>query len=88
MLLGRQIDEVDEDRAALDVAEELIAEAVAFVRAFDEAGDVSDDEGLAVVGADDAEVRDERREGVVGDLRLRGTDDGDQRRLAGVRQTD
>ena len=87
-LVRREIDEMDEHRAALDVAEELVAEAVTFVRAFDEAGDVGDDEGLVVVGADDAEVRDERGEGIVGDLRLGGADDGDQRRLAGVRQSD
>ena len=41
-----------------------------------------------VVGADDAEVRDERRERIVGDLRLGGADDGDERRLAGVGQSD
>ncbi len=75
-------------RATLDVAEELIAEAVAFVGAFDEPGDVGDDERFGVVGADDAEVRDERRERIVGDLRLRGADDGDERGLAGVGQSD
>ena len=36
----------------------------------------------------DAEVRLERRERVVGDLRRRGGDRGEQRRLAGVRQPD
>ena len=40
------IDEVDEDAGALDVAEELDAEAGAEVRAFDEAGHVGDDEGF------------------------------------------
>jgi len=53
---------VHEHGAALDVAQELIAEAVALMGAFDEAGDVGDDEGLVVVGADDAEIRDERGE--------------------------
>ena len=46
-LVRGEIDEMHEHRAALDVTEELIAEAVAFVRAFDETGDVGDDERLA-----------------------------------------
>jgi glyoxylase-like metal-dependent hydrolase (beta-lactamase superfamily II) len=41
------VDEVDEDAGALDVAEELGAEAGAEVGAFDEAGHVGDDEGLS-----------------------------------------
>ena len=79
---------MDEHRTALDVAQKAVAEAVAFVGAFDEAGDVGDDKGLVIVGADHAEVGDERGEGIVGDLRLRGADDGDQRRLAGIRKSD
>ena len=39
------VDEVDDDGGALDVLEELDAEAVAEVRAFDEAGEVGDGEG-------------------------------------------
>ena len=88
MIVRREIDEVHEHRATLDVTQELVAEAVAFVRAFDETGDVGDDERLVVIRLHDAEVRDERRERIVGDLRLRGADHGDERRLAGVRQTD
>ena len=42
------IDQVDDDRGALDVLEELDAQAVAEVRAFDEAGQVGDGEGLGV----------------------------------------
>ena len=58
------------------------------MRALDEAGDVGDDEGLRVVRADHAEIRDERGEGIVGDLRLGRADDGDQRRLACIREAD
>src|SRR5712691_11988902 len=65
-----------------------MAEPMAFVRAFDEAGNVSDDEGLIVIRTDDAEVGDERGEGIVSDLRLRRADDRDQRRLPGVWQAD
>ena len=50
VLAGRggvgDVDEVDDDAGALDVVEELDAEAVAEVRAFDEAGEVGDGEGL------------------------------------------
>ena len=69
------VDEVDEDPSPLDVAEELGAEACAEVRAFDEARDVSDDEALFVGGfadGDDAELRLEGGEGVVGNFGTRG----------------
>src|ERR1051326_849404 len=88
MIVGREIDEMHEHGATLDVPQELIAEPVTFVRAFDQAGDIGDDERLIVISSDDTEVRNERREGIVGDLRLRRTDDGDERRLAGVRKSD
>ena len=58
-----------------------------FVSAFDETGDVRDDERL-IIDADDAEVRYERSEGIVGNLRLRGADHGDQSRFPGIGQTD
>ena len=74
-------------RAALDVAQELVAEALAFGRAFDEAGDVGEDE-LVLVEAHHAEVRDERGERVVGDLGLGRAHHRDQRRLARVREAD
>ena len=35
---------MEEDAAALDMAEEAVAEAGALVRAFDQAGDVGEDE--------------------------------------------
>ena len=41
-----------------------------------------------VVRGHDAQVRHERRERIVGDLRLRRRDRRDERRLAGVRETD
>ena len=64
-------------------------ESGAAVRALDQTGDVGDDQRApVVVGRDDAEVRDERRERVVGDLRLGRRDRGDQRGLAGVRKAD
>ncbi len=73
---------------ALDVAQEAVAEPRAFVRAFDQAGNVDHHERLEVGDAHDAELRLERGERIVGDLRTRRADDAEQRRLPGVRQAD
>src|ERR1700737_1346265 len=62
MIVCRQVDEMDEDGAALHVTEKLMAEAMPLVRSFDEAGDVGDDERLVFIRATDATVRDQRRE--------------------------
>ena len=81
------VDEVDDDAGALDVFEELDAEAVAEVRAFDEAGKVGDGEGFGVgelADLDYAEVGFERGEGVVGDLGLGGGEAGDEGGFADV----
>ena len=86
-LASRHIDQVKQQAGALDVAQELGAEAGAEVRAFDEAGHVGDDEGLLIrlfAHGDDAEVGFEGGEGVVGDLGLGGGDAGDEGGLAGV----
>ena len=56
---------------ALDVAQELRAQAGAEVRAFDQAGHIGDDEGFLLrllADGDHAEVGFEGGEGVVGDL--------------------
>ena len=68
-VFARRVDEVDERAATLDMTEETIAEPLALVRALDEAGNVGEDE-IPPVDANDAEARMERREGIVGDLRL------------------
>ena len=73
---------------ALDVPQELQPEPLPFVRAFDDARDVGDDERAVVAELHDAEVGRERRERIVGDLGPRGGDDRQQRRLAGVRLAD
>ena len=81
------VEHVHEHVAALDVAQELQAEALALARAGDEAGHVGDGEDR-VAGGDHAEVGHQRREGVVGDLGPRGRHRGDQRGLAGAREPD
>ena len=81
------VDEVDDDAGALDVFEELDAEAVAEVCAFDEAGEVGDGEGELVgplADGDYAEVGFEGGEGVVGDLGFGGGDARDEGGFADV----
>ena len=73
---------------ALEVAEELVAESMPRMRAFDESRHVGDDEAPVAAQADDAEVGRQSRERIVGDLRARGGDARDERRLAGVRKAD
>ena len=83
----REVEHVHEQPRALDVREEVVAEAGAAARALDQPGDVGDHE-LAVVGLERAEHRLERRERIGRDLRLRARDPGEQRRLARVREPD
>ena len=68
-LEGAAVEHVQQRGAALDVAEELEAEALALARALDEAGHVGD-RVAGLPRLDDAEVRVQGRERVVGDLRL------------------
>ena len=94
-LLGRrhavergEVDQQAQHAGPLDVAEELVPEPTALARPLDQPGDVGDDELVVVVEAHHAEVGLERRERVVGDLRLGRRDDADQRALADVREPD
>jgi hypothetical protein len=83
------VDQMEEQPGAFDVPQELDAQPVAQVCAFDEAGDVGHDEGAEVAaGLHDAEIGFEGGEGVVGDLGPRGGDAGDQGGLAGVGEAD
>ncbi len=86
--VGVEIDEDAKGPSPFDVAQELVAQSLAFARSFDEPGDVGDDELGGAVDADHAEMGFERGEGVVGDLGLGGRDHADERRLTGVRETD
>ncbi len=73
---------------ALEVREELVPEPDALARALDQPRDVGDDELASLGGLDRAEHRRERRERILRDLRPCVRDPRQQRRLAGVRQTD
>ena len=65
-----------------------MSEAGAAVRAFDQARQIGEHEAAAVLVLDDPEVGLKRRERVVGDLRPRPGEAGDQRALAGVGKAD
>src|SRR6201996_6973523 len=86
-LVRRAVKDMHERRAALDVAQEVEAEALALARTGNQAGHVGDDV-LNVARLGDAEVRYEGRERVVGDLRPCRRHGGDQGGLACVRKTD
>ena len=66
---GGDVDDVQQQAGALQVAQELVAKAGALRRALDEAGNVGDDEAAVGVHAHHAEVGMQGGEGVVGDLR-------------------
>ena len=76
--------QVDVDRAALDVLEELMSEPRAIAGALDESGDVRHHERGVPAEPHDAQVGDQCREGVVGDARSGGADGGDEGALAGI----
>ena len=84
----REVDDVQQQARALQVAEEAMAEARAVGCALDQPGNVGDDEAPAGIGAHDAEVRRERRERIVGNLGARGRHGADERALARVGQTE
>jgi len=65
-----------------------MAEALALAGTLDQARNVRDDEVGLLVEAHHAEVRFQRRERVVRNLRLGGRDHADEGRLAGVREPD
>jgi hypothetical protein len=84
---GGGVDDVHDRGAALDVAQEVVAETAPLAGALDEAGHVGDGED-GVAGGHDAEVGHQRREGVVGDLGPGPRDRGDQAGLAGAGEPD
>mmetsp|Transcript_20978 Transcript_20978/g.80913 ORF Transcript_20978/g.80913 Transcript_20978/m.80913 type:complete len:338 (-) Transcript_20978:524-1537(-) len=80
----REVDDVQQQARALQVAQELVPQAGTFGRALDEPRNVGDDEALFRRDAHDTEVGVQRRERVIGNLGLGVRDRRDQRRLAGV----
>ena len=87
-LAAGNVDHMNEQTAAVNVAKEVVAKARAVRRALDDAGDIGHDKAHALVDIDNAEVGEERGKVVIGDLRPRLGDNGEQRRLADVRKAD
>ena len=86
MFAGR-VHQMQQHAAALHMAEKAVAEAGALMRAFDQARNIRQHE-FAAVDVDHAELRMQRGEGIVGDLRLGGADHREEGRLAGIGQAD
>ena len=86
-IVGGGVDKVQQHARALDVAEEAVADPGALGCAFDQAGNIGEDE-LAALVADDAELRAERGERIIADLGLGVGDRIEEGRLAGVGQAD
>ncbi len=82
----RDIDQVQQHAGALQVLQEPDAEARPFGRALDQARNIGHDEAAVLAAVHHAEIRMQRRERIVGDLRPRSRDRADQGRFAGVRQ--
>ena len=84
------VDDTHEDPGAFDVAQELVAQALALVGALDQPGHVRDDREPLSVGIerDHAEVWADRRERVGPDFGPGLGECRQQRRLAGVRRAD
>ena len=79
------VDQMQQHRAALDMAEEARAQAMAFMRAFDQARNVGQHEALRA-DAHHAQLRVQRGEGIIGDLGLGRRDRREQRRFPGIGQ--
>ena len=74
--------------AALDMAQKVVTKSGALRRALDKSGDIGADEALALMCRDDSELRLERSEAVVRDLRASRADYRQKRRLSDIRKSD
>ena len=72
VFLGRG-NQMQKNPCPLDMAEKTVADADAFMSAFDQAGNVCDDK-FTVVDARDTKIGMQCRKGIVGDFRLCGAD--------------
>ena len=81
----RQVDDVQQQTRALQVTQELMAQARAFGSAFDQAGNIGDHKALLVRHAHHAQVRVQGGKWVIGNFRARVRDGRNEGRLAGVR---
>ena len=87
-LAAGDIDQMREQTAAVDVPQEVMAKPRALGCSLNDARDIRHDKGYALIHVHDPEVGEERSEMVVCDLGMRLADDGQERRLADVREAD
>ena len=83
-LASGDVDEVDQQPAAVNVPQEIVSEARALAGALNDAGDVRHDEAGALSRVNHAEIGKQRCEMVVGDLRVGLADHTEQRRFSYV----
>src|SRR5260370_12206894 len=69
------------------MAQKTITQSVAFVRAFDQSGDVGNHKGAKVTHVDDTQIWLKRRERIIGDFWTRRGNPGDERRFTRVGKT-
>ena len=84
-IVGGPVDDPDQGAGALDVAQEVVSEPLAGVRALDEAGHVGQHRAALVVEGDHAQVGGDGRERVVADLGVGGGERRQQGALPGIR---
>ena len=85
---ARHVDDEEQHAAALDVAQEFVAEADALVRALDQAGNIGHGDAGEIGIFDHADHRLQRGERIGRDLRVRVGKAREQRRFARVRIAD
>ena len=78
---ARHIDNVHNQSSALNMAQELMAQATALARALDKTRDIGDDIGV-LAGSHHTQIRHKRGDGVVGDLGTGSAHARDERGLA------
>ena len=79
---------MQQQTAAVDMAQEVVAEARTLARALDDARNIRHDKVLLLTDRNHAEVGHQSREVVVCDLRARGRNHAQQRGLADIREAD
>ena len=84
----RSVEQMHEHPRAFDVLEKLIAETNSLVRAFEQSGNVDDNERFVIGDAHDAQLWFQRRERILRDFRPRRRHDREQCRLSGIGNAD
>src|SRR5262249_6599450 len=84
----RDVHQMDQQPRALDMPQELDAQPMPQVRAFNQPGDVGDHEAAEIIELHDSQLRLKRGERIIGDLGPRRRETRDQGRLSGIGEPD